>query len=225
MPVRVGSIRDTHRFLQHAMTQAPIFIDACYVQDALDPSAAAEVVACCLLQPDATVTVVSCFRPILLYLLDYLPQQQSSETDAAGQFIALVLILESTPYLERYVLLSDANSLHTSASLIGELPCCRTLVSHIAAKSQSALQQLSALNEPKQAIALVRATWRLLQLLPSLQTSWTAASLYSTMLHKVRTMYCIHQLYHTDALHAPAIAHELIVSVSFSTKTHCIHQL
>ena len=78
-----------------------MLIDACNLQDALDPSAAAQVAAGCLLKPDATLIVASCFRPVLLHLLACLPTQQSSETDAAGRFIALVLVLETAPHLER----------------------------------------------------------------------------------------------------------------------------
>lgn len=51
--------------------------------------------------------------------------------------------------------------------------------------SQAVVQQLLQPAEPEQGISLARAVWRALQLLPVLHTSWSAAPLYSVILHKV----------------------------------------
>ncbi|KAL3144110.1 hypothetical protein ABBQ32_003901 [Trebouxia sp. C0010 RCD-2024] len=48
-----------------------------------------------------------------------------------------------------------------------------------------AQQKLSQLQQPDEAISLARAIWRSLQLLPTLQTSWSCGPFYSIMLHQV----------------------------------------
>lgn len=57
------------------------------------------------------------------------------------------------------------------------MPCLRGL--------RSITQKLSQLQQPDEAISLARAIWRSLQLLPTLQTSWSCGPFYSIMLHQV----------------------------------------
>ena len=71
------------------------------------------------------------------------------------------------------------------------MPCLRGL--------HSIILKLSQLQQPDDAVALARAIWRSLQLLPALQTSWTCGPFYSIMLHQVGAQ-CPHHFLHLLAV-------------------------
>ncbi len=89
------------------------------MQASVDSAAAAESLARCLLQPNAALTVATCFRPVLLQLVRCLLDKQNdlAETSAAAYYITLVQIIEVAPHLEWYVLFAHRAMWH-SASVV-----------------------------------------------------------------------------------------------------------
>ena len=95
----------------------------CYVQAARLLPALVRVLQGALLQPSMTLAVGSCFRPMLLPLVDSIVEQAlGAQSEGGGSHaavsVALISLLELAPHLERFACLLSLlhNGVHRSLS-------------------------------------------------------------------------------------------------------------